>query len=121
MSKVRIIGLAASLVVVAAFLGIMLKAEERKPVLTADPDFAGKILLVSTRGHAEGGGAIEKVTTRRIGNEPYLVGKGVDTGDPDNWYKEKMVWIALHDVSQIVEFTDLDEVKKVYANRDKDK
>jgi hypothetical protein len=73
--------------------------------------FTGKILSVSARSGSEMGGIIENPEIKQVGGSLFLVGKGVDDGHPDNWYKGHTTWIALDDVSLIVEFKDLDSYK----------
>ena len=74
--------------------------------------FTGKVIDVTTASDTESSMALEKFEMRRIADGEYLVGKAVDDGDPETWYKGQTVWIALDDISKIVEFADVEAYKK---------
>jgi hypothetical protein len=87
------------------------------PTLGADPDkaredvFAGKIVVLSLKSTDKYGATLEKVQVKNLGGKAFLVGTGVDTGQPGNWVVGRTVWIPLEDIVQIVEFTNLEQLK----------
>jgi hypothetical protein len=73
--------------------------------------FRGRYLAITTRGGANTGATLEKVELRRVGDRLFLVGKGIDDGDPNNWYKGTTSWVALDDVSQVTELNSLSRLR----------
>jgi hypothetical protein len=81
------------------------------------PPFTEKILVVSCKSGPEMGAVLESGELKKVGDITFLVGRGVDDGHSDNWYKGKTVWIALDDISMMVEFKDAEAVRKSYSDR----
>ena len=77
--------------------------------------FVGKVLVVTLKSSDEFGATLEKVQIRNLGGKPYLVGTGVDDGQPDNWVAGQTMWFPLEDVAQMVEFSDVEQLKKAQA------
>jgi hypothetical protein len=94
------------------WIGLTRSADPPKATPTGEDVFAGKVLVVHCRSHFESGAVLEKVQIRNLGGKSFLVGKGADDGQPDNWHKGHVVWIAVDDVAQMVEFADLEQFKK---------
>jgi hypothetical protein len=84
--------------------------------------FEGKILVLSYK--SEGHGAtLEGVACRQLGSKAFLVGKFVDVrenGAPSLWAGATL-WVPVDDVSQIMEFKTVDEVRTMYKLRDEKK
>lgn len=76
----------------------------------ADNPFAGKFLTVIKRSDPSSSIDLEKVRVQKLDGRSFLVGTGADT--PDNWQKGKTVWVALDDVSAIIEFATLEELRR---------
>jgi hypothetical protein len=96
----------------AIFFAISLRADGPQPDAKSAAPFAGKVLAVTTRSSTEYGNIIEEATMTELGGETFLVGKGVPDDEEDTWYGGRTVWIAISDVSQIVEFANRDEFRK---------
>jgi hypothetical protein len=86
--------------------------------LRADPPrnasedlFSGKILMVTQRTTPNSSAVLEEVHVTRIGDQTFLVGKGVDE-DKGSWYNGRTIWIPLPEVNQILEFTDRGDLSK---------
>jgi hypothetical protein len=111
----RRLGLLIAVIVTTISLtaaGILQCAEPEKAPPAREHDFAGKILCVSIKGSSEYGARLEKAQVKNLGNKWYLVGTGVDDGEPDNWVKGRTMWISLDTVDQIVEFSSVEDYKK---------
>ena len=91
-----------------------------KPAPAADKDFAGKFLVISFKSAAQHGAVLEKAQVKRLGDQSFLVGKAVDDGQEGNWQKGRTVWLALGDLAAIVEFDDLEQLRRAMARRDND-
>jgi hypothetical protein len=76
-----------------------------------------RYLAVHLRSSSEYGATLEKVQVRRIGDRVFLVGRGIDDGTPDNWYKGKTIWVAVDDIGLMTEFNDLGASSKVRPSR----
>lgn len=74
--------------------------------------FAGKFLLISARSKPDDGIPMKDAEVKQIGEQKFVVGKGVDAGLPAAWFKDRIIWMNLSDVSRIVEFTNLEDLKK---------
>lgn len=72
--------------------------------------FAGKYLVVITRSDPEYWYSLEKVRIRQMGGAQFLVGTGADDGSGD-WAIGRATWIAMRDVSVIIEFSSLKELE----------
>ncbi|HJT75903.1 MAG TPA: hypothetical protein VJ739_01770 [Gemmataceae bacterium] len=90
------------------------RADEPKTTAPAAEDFGKKILVVQVKTHNETKAMVlEKVRVKRLGDRSFLVGKGVDDGQPDTWYKGRTVWVGMSDVVTMFEFDSLDDLHKV--------
>jgi hypothetical protein len=110
----------AMLVIVAIPLALVFRLSLRAdpPQTAAANDlFAGKILLVGERANTNIGATLEEVHVKRIGDQTFLVGKGISVDDAKGWYEGRTVWVPLNDVSHIYEFQDRAEVIKVREER----
>lgn len=91
-----------------------LSAEDTSP--TADVPFRGRVLAVYSASDPEAGGAIlVEARTTRLGEQTFLVGRCPDLQDPSEWRTERVVWLSLADVAQIVEFDNLEQYRKAIA------
>jgi hypothetical protein len=106
-----------ALLVVASisWLGGSARNSQAAPAPPTEADFAGKIVFILTdQPYGDRAGAIlEQVQLRKIGGRSFLVGKGVDGGQPSaHAYKGQIVWFSVDHIVQIVEFANMDELKK---------
>ena len=74
--------------------------------------FTDDVLVISSRSDSSVGAVLQHVEIKRIGGREFLVGTGVDYDVQGNWHKGRMVWVAVEDISQIVEFPDVEAYKK---------
>jgi len=103
----------AALAVATGVIATMAAGQGKKgDAAAAALHFTGKVIDVTTASDTESSVALEKFELKRIANGEYLVGKAVGDGDPDTWYKGQTIWIALDDVSEIIEFADVEAYKK---------
>lgn len=77
--------------------------------------FAGKFILISARSKPDDGIPMKEAEIKQIGEQRFVVGKGVDTGLPGAWFKDRIIWMNLGDTSRIVEFATLDDLKKAMS------
>jgi hypothetical protein len=107
----------AALVVIAA-VAITSAAPQRADGTKADePDFAGKILVVAVKEPAKGA-VLQKAQIKRLGGRSFLVGDSVKRAADDD-LPEETIWFPVDDLLMIREFKTLEEVRKIYAAKDK--
>jgi hypothetical protein len=80
------------------------------PAPADDAPFKGRVLGVMTDSHSSF--PLENVQVRKMGDRSFLVGKGVDLGNPANWTKGRNLWLPMSHVVCIVEFGSVEEMKK---------
>jgi hypothetical protein len=96
-----------SLAVVALLLAGMMSMGSRAAgqAAPAEPDFGTKVLMVTCRdGRTRK--PIEGVRLRKLAGESFLVGKSVE-----GWQKGQTVWMAVGDISQMVEYATAEEYR----------
>lgn len=78
----------------------------------ANPEqpFTNQFVTVVKRSNPDSSIDLCKVRVQKLDGRAFLVGTGCDT--PDNWQKDRTVWVALDDVSEITTFATLDEMRK---------
>jgi hypothetical protein len=90
-------------------------ANQPEPVGNGAPStpFAGRALIVSLKSDDEWGAFLQNPEVKRIGDKSFLVGKGIDdpTETGESWQAGRTVWIAVDDVSTIVEFDSAEQLK----------
>lgn len=104
--------LAAALLVTSAAVALRGAGGQNPPAGT-EPAFKGKVVMAMLKGGDSRSVALEQVRLQRLGERSFVVGRGVDDGHPENWYKGLTIWTALEDVAQLIEFNDLDHLRKV--------
>ena len=85
------------------------------PAPAEERPFEGKILILSYKSEGHGA-SLEAVTYRQLGGKGFLVGKYLDVhenGAPSVWTGATL-WVPVDDISQIMEFKTVEEVRKVY-------
>jgi hypothetical protein len=98
-----------------------------KPAPAKDPaahDFGTKVLLLSVRTTGpdkSNARVLEQCTTRQLCGRWFVVGLTPDLGPEYTDYKGTTVWVPVDEVIQINEFDNLDVVKKMYANQQRQK
>jgi hypothetical protein len=106
--------------VVLGGAAVLLAGQVRSQPATSAPDkseFQGKILAVSLRS-ATAVVVLEKALIRPLAGQPFLVGKYLD--DPSvKGPRGRTTWLALIDVVRIVEFDDVEQLKKAYENSER--
>jgi hypothetical protein len=118
--------LAFCLIGAAAFAGIAFANADKSAPASNDHehDFGTKILVVGMPprpGEEEGTNhVLEKARIRRLGDRYFLVGRWLDFGEATAFAGTTM-WTPLSDIDQIMEFDNLEAVKKAYPARDKEK
>jgi hypothetical protein len=70
--------------------------------------------VVGTFSKSDGelGGLLLEPKVKKIGQADFLVGLALDSGHPDDWAKDRVVWLPIDDIAQIVEFADTDDARK---------
>jgi hypothetical protein len=90
--------------------------EPPRPPGQVEADFTGKVLAINTDAtdKATAWTVLEQVQVRKVGSNTFLVGKGADDGREGNPYKGRTLWISANHIVQMVEFANLEELKKSY-------
>jgi hypothetical protein len=81
-----------------------------------DPDFTGKVLLISLKGPPEITTAMEKAVVKRLGKRTFLVGQSIDPRAEKNPRPGLTLWIAVDEVTRMWEFKDIAEAQKYYRS-----
>lgn len=76
----------------------------------SEQPFTSQFITVVKRSNPDSSIDLCKVRVQKLDGRAFLVGTGCDT--PDNWQKDRTVWVALDDVSEITAFASLDEMRK---------
>jgi hypothetical protein len=110
MRSIRIGGIV--LVVVAVAVAGYVRSQQPVGGPGERNDFQGKILAVSVRA-VNTMLVLEQARIRPLGGQPFLVGKFLD--DPSvKGPRGRTTWLALIDVLRIVEFDNVEQLKKAY-------
>ena len=109
--------LTAALVVFAAGAIALAAPQRTDGAKTDDPDFTGKILVVAVKEPAKGAW-LQKAQIKRLGGRSFLVGDSVKRAADDD-LPEETIWFPVDDLLMIREFKTIEEVRKIYAAKDK--
>lgn len=93
--------------VIFGLVAVWARAQGEKEESPATSPFHGKILVVSL-GSTPYGSVLGDVEIRKIGNQTFLFGKGLDSGHPRDWCKGRSIWVAIDKISMMAEFPDLE-------------
>jgi hypothetical protein len=118
MTRRRIAWFTSAVCSLAVLYGLALRAEPPKTVAQSDAPFSGKIVILSSRS-TKHGGMLEDPRIKRIGEQVFVVGKGIYLDEGSEWYNGRTVWVALNEVAQIVELPSRDELRKAIDSRRK--
>ena len=82
----------------------------------SDPNrFAGKFLIIRTdRNLDERGAYLKDVRVETIGGESFLVGQGIAITPEWKNYEGRKIWVSVHHIETMYEFTSVDDIKKMY-------
>lgn len=75
-------------------------------------DLADKFLMLSFKSDLETGAYLEQAALRRLGRQEFLVGISLDLGDGEDWTAGRRMWIPVDDISMILEFDTLEELRE---------
>ena len=89
------------------------RADEPKPGSGGEPDFTGKVLVVSIK-EPQRGAVMQKARVQRLGGRAFLTGEYVKRDADDPW-PEEVVWLPVDDLESIREFKSVEDVRKMYA------
>jgi hypothetical protein len=89
------------------------RVESSKATAPQDTPFKGKILSIATRTPENSGGMFTSVTVKRLGERVFLVGDAADPGVPGYRFRGVRMWVPIEEVVQILEFTSIEQAKRV--------
>ncbi len=69
----------------------------------------GKIIVVYLKSDPKAGAVLEKVQISQLGDRSFLVGSGLDLGDPTR--AGLIQWIPIDDIGRIHEFQDINDLR----------
>jgi hypothetical protein len=88
------------------------KDNEGKAAAGAPSPFVGRVVVISSKGDGTGVALLDP-KIKKLGQADFLVGvAGEIPNDPGAWAQGQMVWLPIDDCAQLVEFKNIDEVKK---------
>lgn len=88
------------------------------PETKAEPagaELAGKVVALSMKNGS--GCFLENIETRKLGSTTFLVGRIADNGTGQAMGVGSTLWICTDNITQMVEFKNLDEAKKIYRTQ----
>lgn len=110
----------AGLFVVAALTIPSRSGEQDRTPTPEEHDFGSKVVMVTMRsggGMVEwGGGHMEQVRVRRLGDRSFLVGRS-PVGGPRPEYPQTTIWVPVSEVASIVEYDSFEDAKRDYEAR----
>lgn len=106
----------AAIVLGMLAIGSALRADPEPSTPKDAEAFPDIIIVISSKSSASFGSVLDKVQVRNLGGRAFLVGTSVDTGAPGEWAKGRRTWFPLDDVGQIVEFTNVEQLKSAQSN-----
>lgn len=77
----------------------------------------GRALAITIKSDPTYGIYLEDARIVELGGRPFLVGLGVDSGAGE-WTAGRRSWVAVDDISEIVEFDSVEELRKTLEPAD---
>jgi hypothetical protein len=114
MTRARVAVLLLVVACVTLVCSLSLRADPPKYNKGTDDLFSGKILMITQRATSYGA-TLEDVHVTRVGDQTFLVGKGID--ESKGWYNGRTVFVSLAEVTQIAEFDDRADLIKTQDSR----
>jgi hypothetical protein len=87
--------------------------QDRRPVPF---EFEGKYLAVILKSNRDLTHTLQRVELRKLGEQLFMVGVGVDAGSAPRGYVGLQIGLALSDVSEIQVYPTPDALKKAFAS-----
>lgn len=79
--------------------------------------FAGRAVAITLKSDPEYGIYLEQPLVQRLGQNSFLVGTGLDSGIGE-WTAGRRLWVAVDDISEIIEFKDVEELRETLEPAD---
>ena len=118
MTRMRFAMISAVILFSSIVVGLsLLNAADPATPAAAGTDFGGKILVLGAKSSHEYGASIENVTIKRIGDRDFFVGKWTTNDGTPTWQSGQTIWTPVDDVSYIVVFDNVEQLKKAYGDR----
>ncbi|MCA9056021.1 MAG: hypothetical protein KDA75_19445 [Planctomycetaceae bacterium] len=87
------------------------------PRASGEDSFAGQVVSITLKSDPDYGVHLEQARVEQLGNKSFLVGAGIDTGVGE-WTAGRTLWVAIDDISEIIEFADADDLRKTLEPAD---
>jgi hypothetical protein len=87
------------------------RGQKRRPEIRIE--FGKRITVVAMKFDPQQLTPMDGVTVKKLGDMTFLVGRVIGSINGEDWRKGTTVWIPVRDIYQLVEFDNLDQVKKV--------
>jgi hypothetical protein len=96
-----------------AAAGLLLRADEPKPPPKPTGDFAGRVVVVQSKGGVKNA-TLENAGVRPLGGRQFLVGKAIndDTLNQRSYFTGAEVWVPVADIESLVVFETLGQLKR---------
>jgi hypothetical protein len=116
MKRVMWLGLSACALAAFSATPFSPGGEGEKP--RPDAGFTAKVLMVYVKDPAKGA-VLGDVRVRLVGHRPFLVGKMLARDDgADSAWNKAMHWVAVDDVVEMFEFSNIEDARKAQAEAD---
>ena len=111
MARHLLLGMLAFALIGFDAVGLEARPNEPKATTPRDPHFTGKVIFVQTKTQAV---TLEKPQVKRLGDRSFIVGSVIkDEVITRGGFAGAIIWLPLSEVLQMVEYDDLDQLKKV--------
>ena len=112
MKAIQIVAVLVVAALLAAAAASFTSAQNAAAPAATKVPFASKVIMVSFKSDTEAGATLQNTELRQLGGKTFLVGTDVY---PEGWSEGQMVWVAVDDIAQFIEFKDVAEMQKAYA------
>jgi hypothetical protein len=92
---------------------------KRNDWVSGRPDFTGKTLAVYCNSE-ERGGMLQDAKLVRLGFNKFLVGRLVVSEAKRESWSNVTVWIAVHDIAQLMVFDNVEAARRAFQPAEKD-
>lgn len=98
-------------------LAPLTKISTAAPTPVDKAPFKGKlVMVVFASKHSL---LLENAEVRKLEDRSFVVGKGSNEGGPTNWTKGQLIWFPMSRVEMIVEFENVEAMKKAWEEYEK--
>jgi uncharacterized lipoprotein YajG len=104
MKAIQIVAVLCIAALIGTAIVSLTSAQNAAPPAAAKLPFANKVVMISFKSDTEAGATLQNTELKQIGGQTFIVGTDCY---PDGWSEGQVVWVAVDDIAQFVEFKDV--------------